>query len=290
MMFRVIFMLGFLCSMVFASDFHVDLSSQTLTLGQVCRVIVKSPEPLTSYKLMFLGRSFKLVLVEKGEDMYRYESYVAASRSKASGEYMVKVDLRAKGMKRFYQQYKITLDHVNRLKKGRVALTKKAKKISKNKKAYRKEGRVIEKGFSAFTYKKRFTGPFLKPSVGRISSRFAKERLYNNGRVSSHAGVDISNKIGTPVISPENGVVVMGQRLTVHGNTIMLDHGMGVISIFCHLHTMSVREGDVVAKGDMIGTIGRTGVVSGAHLHWGLSVQNVRVDPLHWLSKESLLF
>ena len=78
----------------------------------------------------------------------------------------------------------------------------------------------------------------------------------------------------------------MSDTLKIHGNTIIIDHGFGVLSVYCHLHKLLVKENQMVKQGQKIAEMGNTGLVSGPHLHWGLSLQNVRVDPLFWVDKE----
>ena len=145
---------------------------------------------------------------------------------------------------------------------------------------------MIATNFKKSTKERYFNGVFLKPAPGRISSVFAKVRVYNNGRTSSHAGVDIANKPGTIITAPAPGNVILSERLKVHGETVMIDHGFGVVSIMCHLQKRYVKVGEFLSASQHIGEMGMTGVASGVHLHWGLSVQNVRVDPLYWISKE----
>lgn len=284
MMFFISF-LACLCCIAFNifADVDIDISAQVLRLGQSSHITISSTEKLKSYKLTFLGKQFKLALIDEKPNYYIYKSYFAASRSKASGNYVLTFDARLQNDKHIYKRYDIRVDHAHSMKVGKVRLTKKAKKISKRKRSYQQEGKLLAKHFKTFTPKAYFDGPFTKPAVGRLSSPFAKTRVYNNGRRSSHAGVDISNKIGTAVRAAQHGKVILSERLKVHGNTVMIDHGLGVVSIYCHLHKRSVSKGWRVKKGDLIGSIGSTGVVSGPHLHWGLSIQNVRVNPLYWL-------
>ena len=184
----------------------------------------------------------------------------------------------------------MTLNHPATPKKGKVNLTKKAKKIASKTKDYSTEGSLLAKKFKLKTDEQYFNGPFIKPAKGRISSGFATMRTYNNGRTHSHAGIDIANSEGTTILAPQDGVVVLSTDLSIHGGTMLIDHGFGVVSVFCHLEKRLQSAGTFVTKGTKIATMGMTGVVSGVHLHWGLSVQNVRVNPLYWLdSTESKL-
>jgi murein DD-endopeptidase MepM/ murein hydrolase activator NlpD len=115
-------------------------------------------------------------------------------------------------------------------------------------------------------------------------------RRYRNGVFLAdyyHRGIDYAPGADAPVVAPAAGrVALVGQEaegFPVHGNTVGLDHGHGVVSIFLHLATVAVREGELLSAGDAIGTVGATGAVTAAHLHWGLYVHGVAVDPDPWL-------
>ncbi len=117
-----------------------------------------------------------------------------------------------------------------------------------------------------------WSGKFQLPASGRISMPFGQ-----------HKGVDISAKIGTPVGASNAGRVVLAEKLLSHGNTVVIDHGQGIFSIYLHLDRIQVAVGQQVEKGQLIGTVGNTGISTGPHLHFGLSVHDVRVDPLQWI-------
>jgi murein DD-endopeptidase MepM/ murein hydrolase activator NlpD len=126
-------------------------------------------------------------------------------------------------------------------------------------------------------------GLFQMPAGGRVTSWFGTRRSYNGGPFSSyHDGVDLSVAGGWNVVAPAPGIVVLAQALTVRGNVIIIDHGWGVYSGFWHQSALAVRVGEVVQAGQVIGTIGNTGLSTGAHLHWALFVGGVSVDPLQW--------
>ena len=135
---------------------------------------------------------------------------------------------------------------------------------------------------------KYWSGPFLRPSQGRVSSEYGVRRYYNGVFAQDyyHRGVDYAAPMGAPVIAPAAGrVALVGQvsdGFELHGNTIGLDHGQGVASIFIHLNSIDVQVGDFVEAGQTIGTIGTTGASTGPHLHWGLYVNGVAVDPAPW--------
>jgi len=127
-------------------------------------------------------------------------------------------------------------------------------------------------------------GAFISPTVGRISSYFGAMRSYNGSPPSSyHSGLDISNITGTLVVAAARGRVMLAAALPVRGNSILLDHGWGVHSLYCHLSEISVQEGEIVEQGQPIGRVGATGLVSGAHLHWEMRIGLVPVNPQEWL-------
>ncbi len=133
-----------------------------------------------------------------------------------------------------------------------------------------------------------WNGPFLRPTAGNVSSVFGVQRYYNGVFATDyyHRGVDYAAATGTPVVAPAAGrIALVGHEVDgfrVHGNTIGIDHGQGVLSIFIHLSRIDVAEGEFVQAGQTIGAVGSTGSSTGPHLHWGLYVNGQAVDPVPW--------
>lgn len=138
------------------------------------------------------------------------------------------------------------------------------------------------------TPEKFWNGAFLRPTTGRVSTIFGVRRYYNGVFAQDyyHRGVDYAAGRGTPVVAPAAGrVVLIGREregFRVHGNTVGIDHGQGVLSIFLHLQRIDVREGDFLQAGQRLGTVGSTGASTGPHLHWGLYVHGRAIDPVPW--------
>ncbi|HEQ71484.1 MAG TPA: M23 family metallopeptidase, partial [Spirochaetia bacterium] len=129
-------------------------------------------------------------------------------------------------------------------------------------------------------------GMFVRPAQGIVSSPFGIQRVYSTGSIASyHRGIDIANKEGTPVIAANAGVVLLSEELFLYGNTIILDHGQGVLTYYCHLSRRDPEKGDIVARGQTIGAIGTTGLSTGPHLHWEMQIEGVEVNPEEWLSR-----
>ena len=121
--------------------------------------------------------------------------------------------------------------------------------------------------------------PFLKPVQGLHSSPFGLRRFWNDQPRSPHSGLDIAANTGTPIASPAPGIVAVTGDYFFNGNTVLVDHGGGLVTMYCHMHTIGVEEGQVVARGDVLGQVGATGRSTGPHLHWSVSLGGVRVDP-----------
>ena len=122
--------------------------------------------------------------------------------------------------------------------------------------------------------------PFVKPVEGITSSPFGRRRILNGQPRSPHSGLDIAAAAGTPIRAPAAGAVTMTGDLYFNGNTVFLDHGQGLISMYCHMSAIDVTQGDEVQRGDVVGRVGATGRVTGAHLHWSVSLNGNRVDPV----------
>lgn len=129
---------------------------------------------------------------------------------------------------------------------------------------------------------------FQFPVEGRLSGAFGTRRFFNEQERQPHSGVDIAAPRGTPVVAPADGVVTGIGDYFFNGRTVFLDHGQGLISMYNHLDRVAVTVGEKVARGQRIGNVGMTGRVTGPHLHWTMSLNNTRVDPLLFVSEESI--
>lgn len=127
---------------------------------------------------------------------------------------------------------------------------------------------------------------FIKPAKGPFSSSFGLRRFFNNQPRNPHSGLDIAAETGTPIVAPAAGIVTNAGDYFFNGKTVFLDHGQGLITMYCHMENISVEEGDIVDVNDLLGTIGSTGRVTGAHLHWSVILNNTTVEPLLFLKAE----
>ncbi|WP_071058866.1 M23 family metallopeptidase [Pelistega sp. MC2] len=114
---------------------------------------------------------------------------------------------------------------------------------------------------------------------GHYSSPFGLRRFFNGQERNPHSGLDIAVPQGTPVKAAADGVVTIVADYFFNGKTVFVDHGQGMVTMYCHLSAIDVKKGQVVKRGESLGKVGSTGRSTGPHLHWNVSLNNVRVDP-----------
>jgi hypothetical protein len=132
-----------------------------------------------------------------------------------------------------------------------------------------------------------WSGPFQQLPNSHVGARFAEKRTYTyQGRkvdAQTHLGYDLASTAHAPVPAANDGVVVYADQLGIYGNTVILDHGLGLFSLYGHLSDFAVERGQAVAVGEPLGSTGTTGLAGGDHLHFAIMVSGVFVDPLEWL-------
>lgn len=135
--------------------------------------------------------------------------------------------------------------------------------------------------FTTATPEKLWQGAFRLPLPGiHTAKNFGRRRVLNGEPSSPHSGVDIPAPAGTLIHSSQRGRIVLAESLYFSGNTVVVDHGLGVYTFYGHMSVIGVHEGDIVAAGAVLGHVGSTGRATGPHLHWGLTVDDSRVNAL----------
>lgn len=129
---------------------------------------------------------------------------------------------------------------------------------------------------------------FVIPLIGRISTEYGLVRYINNVISGRHTGIDIAAPRGTSVIAANSGIVNFAQKQYVTGNTVIIDHGLGVYSSYAHLNKILVEQGERIEKGQIIGQVGSTGFSTGPHLHWTISIGKTFVNPWLFLEEDPL--
>jgi hypothetical protein len=140
----------------------------------------------------------------------------------------------------------------------------------------------VEAIIAGFTPERYWSGAWITPAAGFVSDPFGSMRSFNGGPYSPHTGLDIASDEGTPIYATASGVVALAKELYLYGNSVILDHGVGVFSSYNHMSSLAVAPGQFVSQGDLLGYMGSTGFSTGPHVHWEAIVQGIRVDPGLW--------
>lgn len=162
-------------------------------------------------------------------------------------------------------------------------LTLPASKVTlslKNEARAAREQEKVLKLFTSGSPNRLWSGPFIQPLEGTTSTAFGLRRLINGSLKNPHTGIDLKAPSGMPVAASAGGIVACTGEHFFSGNSIFIDHGAGLFTMYFHLAEIKVKQGQRVAPGEIIGTVGSTGRSTGPHLHWGVRVNNQRVDPL----------
>jgi peptidyl-prolyl cis-trans isomerase A (cyclophilin A) len=134
--------------------------------------------------------------------------------------------------------------------------------------------------FRTTTSSPEWRGPFVAPIDGAVVSGFGVRSVFNNEARAPHGGADFASPEGTPILAPNAGRVALAADLYFTGNTVVLDHGAGLQSLFAHLSRIDVQQGHRVERGAILGAVGATGRATGPHLHWAVRLNGARVDPI----------
>jgi len=148
-----------------------------------------------------------------------------------------------------------------------------------------KEKVLISKAKSHWSNNDNAPLSFIIPTEGPFSSPFGLRRFFNEQPRRPHSGLDIAAEKGTPIVAPADGIVINTGDYFFNGNTVFIDHGQGLITMYCHMDSIDIKQGTQVKTGAKIGNVGLTGRVTGAHLHWSVILNNTTVDPILFLSE-----
>lgn len=228
----------------------------------------------------FQGRRI-LVAAHQG----RWTAVVGIPLETAPGEHLFHT-LDERGRQREFsfqvQPKQYTVQHI-RLKNKRLV-----EPTAEDLKRILAEAERIKQAFATWTEQRLPTLTFRLPVKGRLSSRFGVKRFFNDKPRKPHSGLDIAAPAGTAVAAPAGGRVLETGSYYFNGNTVFIDHGQGLVTMYNHLHRLAVRKGDAVRTGQVIGYVGKTGRATGPHLHWSVSLNDSRVDPLLFVNQEQV--
>jgi murein DD-endopeptidase MepM/ murein hydrolase activator NlpD len=153
-----------------------------------------------------------------------------------------------------------------------------------------KEYLESKKIYATYTKKRYWNKPFKMPLNSKITSDYGNARIFNGSLKSFHSGTDFRAPTGTPLKAVNDGVVVVASNRYYSGNAVIIDHGEGIYSSYSHLSKISVKVGQKVKQGEILGLSGATGRVTGPHLHFSFIVDSKKIDPLDFMNKINKLF
>jgi len=147
-----------------------------------------------------------------------------------------------------------------------------------------REAQLLDQVWKSSAAERLWTDAFVRPVPQAANSAFGTRSVFNGQPRNAHGGADFLSPAGTPIHAPNAGRIAIARNLYFSGNTVIIDHGLGMFSMLAHLSSFDVHEGDRVTAGQRIGLVGATGRVTGPHLHWAVRAAGARVDPLSVLA------
>ncbi len=261
--------------------FKATLEYRALQPGEVVRVSLKSHLDIRQAHVRFLERKYPLW---KTPDPHIYMTFIGLDLNMQPGDYPLSVSVLFEDGALHTSTKQVQLLEkefpVKKLWVDEKFVTPPAEELERIK----TESALLGSIFAISSSRWLGEGSFIIPSPGTAAPNFGERRYFNDQPRSPHSGVDISSPLGTPVKAANAGQVVLADDLYYAGNTVIIDHGLGMISFYCHFSVIRAKRGDRVHKGDIIGEVGATGRVTGPHLHWSVRVRNSRVDPFSLLA------
>lgn len=250
--------------------------NRSLTQGDLLKISLEAPSLLRA-EAHFDGLDFPFVSSRNNRE---YFALIGAGLETTPGAHDLHVDIILSPDR--HKEFNIKLNVVEGTfpQKKLTVPQKYVAPSPEEERRIQEEREIVASAYRNPERKWRGAGDFIYPVNGGVSGTFGDKRLFNDGYVSRHRGIDLRSPRGREVRASNGGTVVLVHDLYYAGKTVIINHGAGLFSIYCHLSKAQVEKGNVVRKGAVIGRIGATGRVTGPHLHWGIKLQNRFVNPL----------
>jgi len=254
--------------------------------GKTLYVTMQTNKPLDNATVKFLNKTYTCYPASIHTATNTYEAYIPIGCEEHPSEYMVVAQLSDSVQNEVTVSAKATIKDFT-FKKQTTAINVSQEKLDEEKEMSM-DAKILWNAVAKWTEQspeeKLWNGPFEIPTqCKRISTPHGEVRVTSVRGRYHHNGIDIVNNPHSVVWAAQDGKVIIKDRFTMGGNTIVIDHGRGVTTVYMHLDDFAdVEVGDMIKKGNPIGKLGKTGYAAGYHLHWELRVQNIPVDPLEW--------
>jgi len=265
------------------SDVDIQLSHMNIKHGTTFAIILQSDKNLSQApNVIYKNKTFQMFTIKGSTKKYRV--FIPVDYYSQKQQENVQVVYKEDGLLR-KKNFKIEIidggykqNEIIKVSKGKVTLS------NKNKKRSEKEYDIVYKNvYSKITpYDLTLNNTFQDPLYSKITSNYGNARIYNGKTKSYHTGTDYRAKVGTDIYASNNGVVALTMDRFYLGKVIYIDHGRGAFSYYSHMSSFKVKEGQKVHKGQIIGKSGKTGRITGPHLHYAFRLYNTTVDPLQY--------
>jgi murein DD-endopeptidase MepM/ murein hydrolase activator NlpD len=268
------------CSSLLFS-FNVKVSNTNIANGATSLFEFKKAKGLKYQKLTLGKRSFNVY--ENPLDSTKMYALLPISYYAKPSEETLKITYTKDGKTKTKSMLVQVKD--GNYKKEKIQVTKskvnpKGKKVNDR---INKEYHEAMNLYSTSTQKNQLSSAFILPMESFITSDFGKARVYNDTLKGYHSGTDFRAKVGTPIIASNEGVVALVKDRFYSGGTVIIDHGQGIYTCYYHMSAFSVKKNQYIEKGEVIGLSGKSGRVTGPHLHFSVRVGGVQVDPLQFV-------
>jgi len=258
---------------------HITTAARSVQPGEVVVLTAVTPDPADTVRVRAFGRDIPAFPV----DAHTWRALMGIDLDVRSGRYEAAIDARS-GSRTWHAAAPLMVRHrtfSTRQLRVDPAFVNPPREAEER---ILQEARQLEALWVASSHSRLWDGAFVQPVPGSGTDRFGARSIFNGQPRSPHGGEDFPNPEGTPIAAPNAGLVVLARDLYFTGNTVVIDHGLGLFSLLAHLSVIEVAEGDRVRTGQRVGLVGSTGRVTGPHLHWAVRVAGARVDPLSLLA------
>lgn len=275
------FLLSLLGQSVDSGGLQLSHQARALQPGEVVLITLRNVPPWAEPG----GAAFKRTLrFYPGEEEGVFHALVGLDLETTPGTYSVEVLVSGKNGQKARATHQLRVSEkkfpTRHLTVSEKYVTPPAAQLER----IRLETEELKRIFARSSSERLWEGQFLRPVPGPVISAFGKRSVLNGHPRSPHSGVDLRAASGTPLRTPAGGEVMLAKELYFAGKAVIVDHGLGLYSMFAHLSNFKVKVGDRLEKGQVIGLTGMTGRVSGPHLHWSVRLENSRVDPVSLLA------
>jgi murein DD-endopeptidase MepM/ murein hydrolase activator NlpD len=260
-----------------AAPFEIAVRSRAMEPGELAVVTITTSSIGDRPRVQAFGHGVEPYPL----DDRRWQALVGIDLDVKPGPYSIVVSSAAAGAQR--ASYEIVVQphafRTRRLSVNEAFVTPPASQEER----IAREARLLDQIWKAPAPTRLWAEPFVRPVPGAANSAFGTRSIFNGKPRNAHGGADFLSPAGTPIHAPNAGRIVLARDTYFSGNTVIIDHGLGLFSTLAHLSVIQIHEGDPVKRDEVVGLVGATGRVTGPHLHWAVRASGARVDPLSLL-------